>query len=45
MRWLIKKIIIKEILVAAHLGAFGDWWAASAARRLRKFSENSPGDK
>ena len=43
MRWLVRQIITKEILVAAHLGAFGDWWAASAARRLRKFSANFPG--
>ena len=33
-----RRIIIAEIIVAARLGALGDWWAASAARRLRKLS-------
>lgn len=33
-----RKIIVSEIIIAARLGAFGDWWAASAARRLRKLS-------
>lgn len=35
--------IILEIKIAVRLGAFGDWWAASAARRLRKISgEHTP---
>ncbi|WP_372993876.1 hypothetical protein [Sulfitobacter sp.] len=39
LRW----VVIKEIIVATHLGALGDWWAASAARRLGKLSENFHG--
>lgn len=33
-RWLIER----ELVVAAHFGAFGQWWFASASRRLRKLS-------
>ncbi|MEH6391138.1 MAG: hypothetical protein V7763_05735 [Sulfitobacter sp.] len=40
LRW----FVIKEIVVANHLGAVGDWWAASAARRLGKLSANSQGE-
>ncbi|MGS4985016.1 MULTISPECIES: hypothetical protein [Pseudosulfitobacter] len=39
LRW----ILIKEISAAVRLGALGDWWAASAVRRLRKLSASSPG--
>ena len=42
MRALIRRVIIAEIIVAARLGAFGDWWAASAARRLGKLSAKFP---
>jgi len=27
-----------ELTAAIHLGAFGDYWAARAARRIRKFA-------
>ena len=33
-RWL----IVREIQAAVALGAFGDWWAFCAGRRLRKLS-------
>lgn len=45
MRGVLRWVVIKEISVAVHLGALGDWWAASAARRLRKLSASSPGGK
>ena len=32
-----------EIVCAVRLAAFGDFWAASAARRLGKFSATIPG--
>lgn len=38
-----RRIITTEIIVAARLGALGDWWAASAARRLRKLSGEQTG--
>jgi len=31
-------IIVCEIAAANHLGSLGDYWAASAARRLGKLS-------
>ena len=43
MRWIKRNIIITEIMIAAHLGTFGDWWAAKAARRLGKLSAKFPG--
>jgi hypothetical protein len=43
VRAALRRVIIAEIILAARLGAFGDWWAASAARRLRKLSANIPG--
>lgn len=30
-----------EIMVALRLGAFGQWWASRAARRLGKLSAKS----
>tara|TARA_R110002110_G_scaffold185221_4_gene392307 strand:+ start:1556 stop:1696 length:141 start_codon:yes stop_codon:yes gene_type:complete len=44
MRGFLRWVVIKEIIIANHLGAVGDWWAASAARRLGKLSANSQGD-
>ena len=35
---MIRRVIEVEILVALRLGALGQWWAASAARRLGKLS-------
>lgn len=41
-----RSIIITEIIIATRLGAVGDWWAASAARRLGKLSgEHSQPEK
>lgn len=45
MRGVLRWFVIREISVAVRLGALGDWWAASAARRLRKLSASSPGGK
>lgn len=37
--WAVLRVITRiELLAAVHLGTLGDWWAASAARRLRKLS-------
>lgn len=41
--WKVLRAIVRfELQLAVHLGTIGDWWAASAARRLRKFSEDYP---
>ena len=45
MRGFRRGIITFEILVAARLGAFGDWWAASAAHRLKKLLWNKPSSR
>lgn len=42
---MIRRIFEAEILVALRLSAFGQWWAASAARRLGKFSSNNSEDR
>lgn len=34
----LRAVIVAEMVMATHLGAFGGWWAASAARRLGKLS-------
>ena len=31
----------REIWLATHLGALGDWWQAAAARRLRRWEGGS----
>lgn len=42
--WAVLRAITRiELLAAMHLGTVGDWWAASAARRLRKLSEKVQG--
>lgn len=33
-----RKLVELEILAAVHLCAIGEWWVASAARRLGKLS-------
>jgi hypothetical protein len=42
MRRALARIFVAEIIVAMHFGAFGEWWAASAARRLGKVSARFP---
>lgn len=34
LRWL----VVREIVVAVHISAFGRWWAAHAGARLEKLS-------
>ena len=38
MTWLLRRLVRAELACAVALGAAGDWWAASAVRRLEKFS-------
>jgi hypothetical protein len=42
MRRLLRRLIVVEIVIAAHVGAFGDWWARHAGRRLGKLSAKFP---
>lgn len=45
MKVLLACLFRAEITAALHLGTFGEWWAARAARRLGKLSgELSPDD-
>ncbi|MGY9047704.1 MAG: hypothetical protein ACKVKF_11720 [Rhodobacterales bacterium] len=41
MKRIFRAILICEVLCATHLETVGDLWAASAAQRLGKLSENS----
>lgn len=40
-----RAVYTAEILIALRLGALGKWWAASAARRLRKYSASEAIEK
>jgi hypothetical protein len=35
-------VAVREMILATHLAAAGDWWFHRAARRAGKFSANIP---
>ena len=45
MRKLLSGLYRFEIYLAVRLGAFGDYWAGRAWRRLGELTENSPSDR
>jgi hypothetical protein len=41
--WQLRRAMLTvEVSLALHLGTIGDYWVASATRRLRKLSETIP---
>lgn len=38
MRAIFARVYFAELIAACRVAAFGDWWAARAARRYGKFS-------
>ena len=45
MRKAVFWILRLELSAAIHLGALGDYWAARAARRIRKFAGEVSGGR